>query len=169
MTGTYSYKRDSMTNDIEQQANTSINNYIKSVAAISLLPLPLLDLLAITALQIKMIHRLSNLYDVEFKEDSARAAITALLGSAIPLSIKSSLFSMTKTIPFVGSATGALGLSALAASSTYAIGKVFKYHYETGGTLLDFNADTLREYYHQQTDKAKEAITEEENGAGVRP
>ena len=35
----------------------------------------------------------------------------------------------------------------MAGASTWAMGKVFTQHFATGGTLLDFDPDTMREHF----------------------
>jgi hypothetical protein len=36
---------------------------------------------------------------------------------------------------------------AISGGMTYAIGKVFVQHFESGGTLLDFQPEKMRKYY----------------------
>ena len=55
--------------------------------------------------------------------------------------------SAVKLIPLVGSLSGMLALPIVAGASTYALGKVFVVHFETGGTLLDFDPEKTREYF----------------------
>ena len=103
-------------------------------------------MLAVGGLQLKLIRDLSGLYDVEFSKQRAKALTAALLGGAQTGLISSSA---SKYIPAIGALATiptALGAGAI----TYAVGRVFVYHFELGGTLLDFNADRLREYFNEQ-------------------
>jgi hypothetical protein len=43
----------------------------------------------------------------------------------------------------------------VAGAATYAVGKVFIQHFESGGTLLNFNPDSVRDYYKQELQKGK--------------
>ncbi len=53
-------------------------------------------------------------------------------------------------IPFVGSTLGALSMPVMAGASTYAIGKVFIQHFESGGTFLTFDPKAVKDYYAEQ-------------------
>jgi len=61
-----------------------------------------------------------------------------------------------KFIPGVGSVLGGVTLAILSGGSTYALGEVFKKHFETGGTFLDFDPSRLKKYYDEQFEKGKE-------------
>jgi uncharacterized protein (DUF697 family) len=76
----------------------------------------------------------------------------ALVGSTGGAVIaRSAIGSIIKTVPGIGAVVGALIAGpAIAAGSTYAVGKVFVHHFEAGGTLLNFNPDKMRAYYASQ-------------------
>ena len=113
-------------------------------------PIPIFDLIALTGIQIEMVTKLSSLYEVPFKKDLVKTAITALVGGALPVAATPIISSLLKMIPVIGYTTSAVTLSATGGASTYAIGKVFTQHFESGGTLLDFNADRVRDYYNEK-------------------
>ena len=48
-------------------------------------------------------------------------------------------------------------MPALAGASTYAVGKVFVQHFESGGTFLNFDPEDVRDYYAEQFEKGKAA------------
>ncbi|MFT4927544.1 MAG: hypothetical protein ACI8WB_003655 [Phenylobacterium sp.] len=156
-----------MTDKKSDQAIKIVNNYIKGTVAIGLVPMPLLDSLAISAAQLKMLHSLAKLYELEFSDSRGKSVLASLLGSTLPLSLKINLFSLCKGIPVLGQAVGMLGLPVLAGAATYAIGHVFIQHFESGGTLLDFDPEKVREYYQQQLHRGKEVVRE--SFIGVRP
>ncbi len=43
-----------------------------------------------------------------------------------------------------------LTVPTFAAASTYAVGKIFVQHFESGGTVLSFNPDKVRDYYEAE-------------------
>jgi len=110
------------------------------------IPMPVVDMLAISALQLKLIRDLSKLYDITFSKQRAKAITAALIGGVQTGLISSSA---SKYIPAVG-ALATIPTAIGAGAITYAVGRVFIYHFEIGGTLLDFNADKLRAYFQQQ-------------------
>ena len=69
-----------------EQASKIIRNYSLGSMVPSLMPVPLLDLAAVTGIQLKMLHSLSQVYGVEFKEELSRAAISSLIGGTVALS-----------------------------------------------------------------------------------
>ena len=60
-----------------------------------------------------------------------------------------------KSIPFVGTIAGALLVPSLASAATIALGRVFTQHFETGGTLLDLNAEKLRAHFKSEFEAVK--------------
>ena len=123
-------------------------------AGLGFLPIPLVEFVAISAVQIKLIKELSEHYDVPFRNDLAKTSVISLLGGLGGVAIGQVLaVSSLRAIPFIGPALAAVSLPAVSAGVTYATGKVFIAHYETGGTLLSFDPDAVRDYF-----KAMEVI-----------
>ena len=114
------------------------------------IPMPIVDVLAIGGLQIQMLRRLSQIYGVPFSDNSGKAMIASLAGTMIPTSSGIGAASTMKFVPILGTITAGFVLPALSAGATYAIGKAFIQHFETGGTLLDFNAPDYREFIRKQ-------------------
>lgn len=138
------------------KANALIRRYSYWSAGFGLIPVPVIDLAAITGTQIKMVHALSALYGREFSEDRVRAALGALVGAAVPVAVGAGTVSALKTVPVLGQIAGTLALPALALASTIAVGRVFVQHFEAGGTLLDFDPEKMRAYFEAELKKAKE-------------
>src|SRR5882757_8796143 len=113
---------------MESDALRIVNSYVGWSAGAGLIPLPLADLAAISGVQLKMIHALSKLYGVPFSRDAAKSVIGALVGGGGALALAAPAGSALKLIPVVGQIAGALAQPALAAASTYALGKVFIQH-----------------------------------------
>lgn len=142
------------------KANNTVKNYMLVSMAIGVIPLPLVDLAALTAAQLKMLHSLSKLYEVEFSKNMGKSIIAALLGSVVPSTTAMTTASVTKFIPVIGSATGTIAMVALAGASTYAIGKVFIQHFEAGGTFLTFDPEAVRAYFAEEFKKGQEVAAE---------
>jgi uncharacterized protein (DUF697 family) len=115
-----------------------------------LLPLPVVDVVAVGGLQVQMLRRLSQIYGVEFSENRGKALIAALAGSMIPATSGIGAASSLKFVPVVGTLAAAFVMPVLSAGATYAIGKAFIQHFESGGTLLDFNPPDYREFVKSQ-------------------
>jgi uncharacterized protein (DUF697 family) len=111
-----------------------------------LIPVPIVDVFAVGGLQIQMLRRLSQIYGVAFSENRGKSLIASLVGSAVPMSSGIGAASALKFLPLVGTVASVFVAPVLSAGATYAIGKVFIQHFETGGTLLDFNPPDYREF-----------------------
>ena len=51
-------------------------------------------------------------------------------------------------------------MSVFSGASTYALGEVFREHFETGGTFLDFDPGRLKKYYQEKFEKGKKVAQE---------
>jgi uncharacterized protein (DUF697 family) len=115
-----------------------------------LIPVPVVDVVAVGGLQLQMLRRLSQIYEIPFSENSGKALIASLAGAMIPASSGVGAASVLKAVPVLGSIAAGFVMPALSAGATYAIGKAFVQHFESGGTLLDFNPPDYREFIKAQ-------------------
>ncbi len=129
--------------------------------AAGLVPVPIFDVLAVSAIQLEMLRRLSHVYGVTFMEGKGKNALAALIGGSFPASVAPLVVSLTKMIPLVGSTIGAISLPLVSGASTYAVGKVFIQHFESGGTFLTFDPETVRGYYAEQFKEGKVVASQE--------
>jgi uncharacterized protein (DUF697 family) len=111
---------------------------------------PVVDIVAVAGLQVQMLRRISQVYNVAFTENRGKALIAGLAGSLIPASSGLGAVSALKAVPIFGTLTAGLVMPVLSAGATYAIGKAFIQHFESGGTLLDFNPPDYREFVRTQ-------------------
>lgn len=118
-----------------------------------LVPVPVLDVAAVAGIQVQMLRRLSQIYNVPFSENGGKALIAALAGTMIPATSGIGAASMLKSVPILGTIASGFVMPALAAGATFAIGKAFIQHFESGGTLLDFNPPDYREFIKSQKER----------------
>jgi len=138
-------------------ANKIVKDYVVWSSGTALIPIPILDMAAVTAVQVKMLKRLCDYYGMEFSNQMGKALIASLIGGLHAGLIAGSLL---KTLPVLGLA-GAVASTAVATGAfTYAVGKVFVYHFESGGTLLDFDPARLKEYFASQFKEGKEVASD---------
>lgn len=135
-----------------QSADMVIRNHVMWSMGAGFIPVPIADLFAVTAVQLDMVRQMCKLYDVDFKETEGKAVITTLTGSSLA---RLGSRALVKLIPGVGSYIGGVSLAILSGASTYALGEVFKKHFETGGTFLDFDPARLTKYYQEKFEKGK--------------
>jgi len=138
--------------DSKDSANSIVKNHMIWSMGAGFIPVPIADFFAVSAIQLDMIRQLCKLYDIDFKETEGKAMITALTGTGLARLGARAI----KFIPGVGSVLGGVTLAVLSGASTYALGEVFKTHFETGGTFLDFDPARLKKYYNEKFEKGKE-------------
>ena len=134
----------------EEQAGKLVDRFAIWSGVAGLIPLPVVDILAVGGLQVQMLRRLSQIYGVEFSANRGKALIAALAGTMIPATSGIGAASALKTVPFLGMLASAFVMPTLSAGATFAIGKAFIEHFESGGTLLDFNPPDYREFVKAQ-------------------
>jgi len=138
------------------EANSIIKNHMIWSMGAGFIPIPIADFFAVSAIQLDMIRQMCKLYEIDFKQTEGKAIITTLTGSGLArLGARA-----VKFIPGVGSILGGVTLAVLSGGSTYALGEVFKKHFETGGTFLDFDPSRLKKYYDEKFEKGKEMARE---------
>jgi len=136
-----------------KHADTVVRNHvIWSMGASFLVPIPIADIFAVSALQLDMIRQLCRVYDREFSETQGKAIITSLTSSILA---RAGARSLIKLIPGIGTIIGGVAVSIFNGASTYALGEVFKKHFEAGGTILDFDTDRLKKVYKEKFEKGK--------------
>jgi len=144
---------ESNKNDKSRHAETVIRNHvIWSMGASFIVPIPVADVFAVSALQLDMIRQLCRVYDKDFSESSGKAIITSLTSSVMA---RAGARSLIKLIPGIGTVIGGVAVSVFNGGSTYALGQVFKRHFDSGGTILDFDPERLKKMYREQFEKGK--------------
>ncbi len=134
-------------------ANTVVKNHMIWSMGAGFIPIPVADFLAIGAIQLDMVRQLCKVYGLSFKESEGKALVSALTSSGLA---KVGARAVIKLIPGFGQIIGGVTLAIFSGASTYALGEVFKRHFETGGTILDFDVDGLRKIYDEKFEKGKE-------------
>ena len=134
----------------DESATRLVGRFAVWSGVAGLIPVPVIDTVAVGGLQIQMLRRLSQIYGVAFSENSGKALIATLAGSMIPMTSGIGAASMLKSVPIFGTIVAGFVMPALSAGATYAIGKAFIQHFASGGTLLDFNPPDYREFIKAQ-------------------
>lgn len=139
-------------NEKSRHAETIVRNHILWSMGASFIPIPIADFFAVSALQLDMIRQLCRVYEVDFSETQGKAIIGSLVSTMMGRGLAKSVL---KLIPGFGTVVGGFTLSVFNGASTYALGQVFKTHFEFGGTFLDFDTERLKKMYKEQFEKGK--------------
>jgi uncharacterized protein (DUF697 family) len=120
-----------------------------------LVPFPIVDIAAVTGVQLDMISRLCRIYGVDYSESIGKSLLSALAGSTLAR-IGASL---VKTIPVAGPFLGGVSMAVLSGATTFALGQVFISHFENGGTLQDFDFKAYQKYYEENLELGKKVAS----------
>ena len=150
--------------DKRQSAELVIRQHVIWSVGAGLVPVPLVDFLAVTGIQVDLIHQLCTLYGVRFDESTGKVWVGALTGGAVARIGASAL----KALPGIGTLLGGLTMSIASGASSYAVGQVVVNHLEAGGTMQNFDVEEAKRRYTQEYEKgkdmAKEASDKKESG-----
>ncbi len=144
--------------DKREQADAIIKKHVLFSMGGGLIPIPLVDMAAVTALQVSMLEQLADLYGIGYNRSIGKSFIGGLTGS-IAAKLGSSLI---KIIPGVGSFIGGVAMSATSGASTYAVGQVAIGQFESEGALEDIDIDNAKEAYDEAFEEGKEVVEEME-------
>jgi len=140
-------------NNRSEKAEKIVRNHMLVALGTGIVP-PVIDIAALTGVQIRMLYLLSQNYGQKFKNEWGKSIVGTLIGGyGMARLATGAVFSLMKFIPVVGQIAAPISLSIVASASTYALGKVFVKHFDTGGTLLNFDPEKMREYYYEQYEK----------------
>lgn len=132
------------------RCDMAITKHAAASMGAGFIPLPLVDFAAVAGVQLSLLYRLCRIYEVPFSTEAARSLVASLAAGAVPGGLQPLfLSSAVKVIPGVGTAVGQYATPVISAAATYAIGVVFLRHLESGGTLLDFSAQGMKEHFEK--------------------
>lgn len=131
----------------EDRVNVSrqvVDKYAKWSFGIGFIPLPAVDLVALTGVHMKMIHEIAKVYGQSYSNNKIRSTLSALISGAFPHTVgRAGVSSMLKGIPVLGTAISLVTMPVTSAACTYAVGTVFIKHFESGGTLLSIDLSSM--------------------------
>ncbi len=135
----------------KDKADKIIQTHMMFAMGAGLVPIPMVDVVAVTAVQVDMLKQLAKHYNIDFDEQSGKSWILSIGGSVLARMGASTV----KAIPVIGSLLGGVTMSALSGASTYAIGNVFKEHFKAGGDLSNVDLDKAKRFFKEKFEEGK--------------
>jgi uncharacterized protein (DUF697 family) len=133
---------------LEASAMQIVYRYMAVSAGAALIPVPGVDTAILAGVHVALIKRLCEHYAVDFSEHTARNLLIAIAGSIIPGTIGSFVGrKFLRVLPSTARVFGWALMSASSAAFSYGIGRLFIYHFESGGTLISFDTRTLHNVF----------------------
>ncbi len=106
----------------EARADELIRDHVAGSVAAAAIPIPLIDLVAVTAVQLTLLRKLGRLYGTTVAIGAQGAFAVGLLGAALPRVAASAL----KILPGIGWIGGAAAQAALSGAATWALANALR-------------------------------------------
>ncbi len=129
------------------KAKQAVRDHALLSGGAMVIPIPLLDMAAEAAIQVRMVKRLAEIYGVDFGEERAKTLVVAALGG---FSAGWAAGSLLRYASFATYFTNFWPSAALSAAITYAIGQVFIHHFDKGGGLHDLTPETAARFLREK-------------------
>jgi uncharacterized protein (DUF697 family) len=142
----------------QDEVDEIIRNRVYASIAVGLVPVPLVDLGALTAVQLELIYRLSKAYDIPFNQKWARKAVAFLLGSLAPVFLAPNLSGLLRYVPVIGPTLGATGGSITFATATYLVGHAFAKRFAKGEQVDDKELKSIGQEIKDGFEKGKSKV-----------
>lgn len=144
-------------------AHQHIAGYALTAAGLG--ALPVVDLVAVSAVQAKLLHSLALLYGQRWDKSTVTEFI-GLAGAGIASGYLARLLTRaaTKFIPVWGQTVGALWGASSSGATTYALGKAAIYFFARRKDGLNVDADTLRQIYAEELERSASILKDRLRG-----
>jgi len=142
---------DQLEDSREGRCNALIKRSMLLSMGVGLIPVPFIDVIAVTVVQLNMLERLAAEYDLGFEQLRVKPMVLALSANlAADVFTRVFLRRVGAGIPGFGPLLGLLSVSIIDGATTYALGQVFRLHFASGGTFLTFDPKQVRDYFAEQ-------------------
>ncbi len=138
-----------------------IQRYVLISAGVGLVPIPGIDMAALTAAQIKMIDELAEEFGQNYTEAQARHTLTAITGGMLGPLAAPAVASATGAIPLVGALLTLFVKPGVAAASTRLVGHLALERLERDEKLGTLNAAKVQPMGTASTSKESEIAASE--------
>lgn len=134
-------------------------NHVAYAAVAGLVPIPAVDIAAATTVQVRMVAQLCEVRGVKFSEQAVKTVISTLLTVGLPRGVLGyPVASAAKAVPGVGTLLAVATLPALNGAVTWAVGRVFDWHFARGGTIETLDPAAMSSRFAAEVEKGKSAV-----------
>lgn len=140
----------------DETVESLIKTYVIAAMALAMVPVPLFDMVAVMAVQVRLVQKLTKIYGVDFNQELTRSLLLGLIGGILPATATAAALSMMQVLPGLGIVLGVAGTSLTSGAMTYAVGRIFVHHFETGGALETFDAKSARATFREEMRKGRD-------------
>jgi uncharacterized protein (DUF697 family) len=136
------------------ESDKIVRNHVLWSMGAGLIPIPIFDIAAVTAIQVAALEKLAEAEGVDFSKDVGKKFLAALTGGTVARLAAS----LVKTLPGVGTIVGGLSMSAFSAASTYAVCQVALHYFRGGGNFLEVDLEGAKKMYESAIEKGKQFV-----------
>jgi uncharacterized protein (DUF697 family) len=130
----------------DEQADGIIRSHMNYAMMGSAIPIPLLDLTALTAVQLDMIKKLAQVYVVPFDARASRSFLMSLASAMTGRWLaRFGAASIAKLIPGVGFLAGGAASALLNGAFTYAVGTAIQRHFAKGQPIDELDVRSIKD------------------------
>jgi len=129
-----------------------ITNHVIFAMTAGAIPIPVADIVAVSAIQYDLIRQIAEFYNADYDADKGKTLASSLAGATLSRIGASAI----KSIPGVGTLFGIGSQMIMAGASTYALGRLFDSHFSGNRNLDNFNLESLKEQYKELLKTGKE-------------
>lgn len=137
------------------RADRVIKKHVIWSTGAGLIPIPVADLAAVTAVQVSMLEELAVTYGVQYSESVLKSFVTALTGGMAARLGASAL----KAIPGLGSVIGGVSMSVMSGAATYAVGQVARRQFDDSKDLARVDLGKAKQDYKEAYEQGKEYVS----------
>ena len=142
--------------DEPKKPDNIISSHVVYAMTAGALPVPVADIVAVSAIQYDMIKQIAEAYGAAYDSEKGKALASSLAGATVSR-IGASFI---KAIPGIGTFFGIGSQMLMAGATTYALGRIFNTYFSGNKNLDNFNIDTVKNQYSEFLAKGKEYVRE---------
>ena len=133
------------------RAENLIKSHVIAAMGAGVLPLtPIFDIVAVTAIEVRLIAKLAELYSVPVPRRHVLAKVLiSIAGGIAPVYLAAKSRQLVTSLPWLGYGVYLGAMSIWSGVAVYAVGKIFQQHFESGGTLLSLDNRAIRELFEK--------------------
>lgn len=132
-------------------AENVIRSHVIWAMGAGLIPVPLVDFAAVTAIQLDMLKELSLLYGAEYSQSTGKAFVSAITGTTLARLGAS----LVKGIPGIGTILGGASMAITSGASTYAVGQVAVTYFSGSKGLDRIDPQEAKQAYDSAFERGK--------------
>jgi uncharacterized protein (DUF697 family) len=145
---------EELTVNRENLANRIIRDHVTFAMAAGAIPVPLVDIAAVTVVQVDAVRALARVYEIEFDPAVGKGLIVSIIGA----SAGRCAASIAKAVPGVGWVPATIANAAFAGASTYAVSHLFWVHFAREGKLEDLDPASVRPLYEELFERGRSFV-----------